>query len=170
MIFQVLTDLFESLSLNMWETPYQQALMDAKREELSLMRKLDHFEMERTSKLNHEHDTSVNQSVDSIVDRDMDRQKTMNDMATTSVSLVSSISMEDGRRNQETEDRENEGTTETGESPITMMEVSFDTDKCVSCVVESKQTLVHSTTGRGYGVASTVISSGCYQWKVFVIY
>lgn len=47
-----------------------------------------------------------------------------------------------------------------------MQEVSFDPEKAQCCVVENGQGLTHGSGGKGYGLASTGISSGCYQWKV----
>lgn len=35
-------------------------------------------------------------------------------------------------------------------------------------MVENGQGLTHGSGGKGYGLASTGISSGCYQWKVSV--
>jgi len=45
-------------------------------------------------------------------------------------------------------------------------DVTFDVDKVLNCTVENGQTLIHGAGGRGYGLASIPISSGCYQWKV----
>ena len=45
-------------------------------------------------------------------------------------------------------------------------DVTFDVDKMLNCTVENGQTLIHGAGGRGYGLASIPISSGCYQWKV----
>ena len=42
----------------------------------------------------------------------------------------------------------------------------FDVDRCVACSVEAGNMLVHGSGGRGYGLGSTVMTSGCYQWKV----
>lgn len=47
-----------------------------------------------------------------------------------------------------------------------IQEVTFDPEKAQCCVVESGQGLTHGSGGKGYGLASTGISSGCYQWKV----
>lgn len=44
--------------------------------------------------------------------------------------------------------------------------MSFDPEKAQCCVVENGQGLTHGSGGKGYGLASTGISSGCYQWKV----
>lgn len=42
----------------------------------------------------------------------------------------------------------------------------FDLDKCLNCSIENPNTLVHSTAGKGYGLGSTAMTSGCYKWKV----
>ena len=53
---------------------------------------------------------------------------------------------------------------------IEMEGVVFDPDRCVSCNVENGHTVAHGSGGRGYGLASTPMTSGCYQWKVsFVV-
>lgn len=49
---------------------------------------------------------------------------------------------------------------------LPIQEVSFDPEKAQCCVVENGQGLTHGSGGKGYGLASTGISSGCYQWKV----
>uniref|UniRef100_A0A4W5KDD7 Uncharacterized protein n=1 Tax=Hucho hucho TaxID=62062 RepID=A0A4W5KDD7_9TELE len=49
---------------------------------------------------------------------------------------------------------------------LPIQEVSFDPEKTQCCVVENGQGLTHGSGGKGYGLASTGISSGCYQWKV----
>ena len=49
---------------------------------------------------------------------------------------------------------------------MAMQEASFDPDKTLNCSVDNGHTLVHGSGGRGYGLGSAGISSGCYQWKV----
>ncbi|GFO36542.1 HECT and rld domain-containing e3 ubiquitin protein ligase family member 1, partial [Plakobranchus ocellatus] len=46
---------------------------------------------------------------------------------------------------------------------------AFDPDRCTACSVESGHTLVHESGGRGYGLCSTVMTSGCYQWKFLIV-
>lgn len=53
------------------------------------------------------------------------------------------------------------------ETKIMMQNATFDTDKCLNCTIESPQVLVHSTSGKGYGLGSTAMVSGCYKWKVW---
>ena len=158
-----MTDLFECLFLNMWEIPYQQALMEAKQEELNLLRKLEHGEIDRISKTSNRQSSSQSKSADNVTEGD--REAIFIDKASVHTSAESSVmeNVTDRVTSVEIEDSDFEGELPTAD---TMMEVSFDAEKCVNCVVENKRTLVHSTTGKGYGVATTAISSGCYQWKV----
>lgn len=44
--------------------------------------------------------------------------------------------------------------------------MSFDPEKAQCCIVENGQILSHGSGGKGYGLASTGVTSGCYQWKV----
>ncbi|XP_033110674.1 probable E3 ubiquitin-protein ligase HERC1 [Anneissia japonica] len=50
-----------------------------------------------------------------------------------------------------------------------MQDVLFDAEKAVCCSVEEGSTLVHGSGGRGYGLAVTGITSGCYQWKFVIV-
>lgn len=56
--------------------------------------------------------------------------------------------------------------TDNSEDLMAMHEATFDHDKTLYCKVENGHTLVHGAGGRGYGLGSTPIVSGCYQWKV----
>ncbi|XP_018324237.1 probable E3 ubiquitin-protein ligase HERC1 isoform X2 [Agrilus planipennis] len=47
--------------------------------------------------------------------------------------------------------------------------MGFDLDKCCNCTVEGGLTLVHGPDGKGYGLGSQVIKSGCYQWKILIV-
>jgi len=49
------------------------------------------------------------------------------------------------------------------------IEVCFDTEKCVYSSVDNSQTVVHDSGVRGYALANTAISSGCYQWKFLIV-
>ena len=49
---------------------------------------------------------------------------------------------------------------------VAMHDIAFDPDRILCCSVENGHTLVHLSLGRGYGLGSMGISSGCYQWKV----
>ncbi|XP_076880016.1 putative E3 ubiquitin-protein ligase HERC1 isoform X2 [Brachyhypopomus gauderio] len=58
---------------------------------------------------------------------------------------------------------------EEEEENLPIQEVIFDPEKAQCCVVESGQGLTHGTGGKGYGLAATGISSGCYQWKFYIV-
>ncbi|KAG9341250.1 hypothetical protein JZ751_019691 [Albula glossodonta] len=58
-----------------------------------------------------------------------------------------------------------QGEAEEEDENLPIQEVSFDPEKAQCCVVENGQGLTHGSGGKGYGLASTGISSGCYQWK-----
>ncbi|XP_057693805.1 probable E3 ubiquitin-protein ligase HERC1 isoform X9 [Corythoichthys intestinalis] len=62
-----------------------------------------------------------------------------------------------------------QGEAEEEEENLPIQEVSFDPEKTVCCVVENGQGLTHGSGGKGYGLASTGISSGCYQWKFYIV-
>uniref|UniRef100_A0A4W3J8I3 HECT-type E3 ubiquitin transferase n=1 Tax=Callorhinchus milii TaxID=7868 RepID=A0A4W3J8I3_CALMI len=59
-----------------------------------------------------------------------------------------------------TEDKEDDN--------IPIKEFSFDPDKMVCCAMESGNVLSHGAGGKGYGLATTAITSGCFQWKFYV--
>jgi len=46
------------------------------------------------------------------------------------------------------------------EENIPVQEMGFEPEKCLCCIVEGGQTLVHGPGGRGYGLGNTAISSG----------
>ncbi|CAL8352432.1 unnamed protein product [Merluccius merluccius] len=62
-----------------------------------------------------------------------------------------------------------QGDTEEEDENLPIQEVSFDPEKAQCCVVENGQGLTHGSGGKGYGLASTGISSGCYQWKFYIV-
>uniref|UniRef100_A0AAV2LT25 B30.2/SPRY domain-containing protein n=1 Tax=Knipowitschia caucasica TaxID=637954 RepID=A0AAV2LT25_KNICA len=62
-----------------------------------------------------------------------------------------------------------QGESEEEEENLPIQEVSFDPEKAQCCVVENGQGLTHGSGGKGYGLASTGISSGCYQWKFYIV-
>nr|XP_022329995.1 probable E3 ubiquitin-protein ligase HERC1 isoform X2 [Crassostrea virginica] len=55
------------------------------------------------------------------------------------------------------------------ETKIMMQNATFDIEKCLNCATESPQVLVHSTSGKGYGLGSTAMVSGCYKWKILIV-
>ncbi|XP_071541149.1 LOW QUALITY PROTEIN: probable E3 ubiquitin-protein ligase HERC1 [Panulirus ornatus] len=58
---------------------------------------------------------------------------------------------------------------ESPDDNLPVQEVGFDPDKSVCCSVEGGHTLVHGPGGRGYGLGTTPITSGCYQWKFLIV-
>ncbi|KAM9825931.1 probable E3 ubiquitin-protein ligase HERC1 isoform X4 [Syngnathus typhle] len=62
-----------------------------------------------------------------------------------------------------------QGEAEEEEENLPIQEVSFDPEKAQCCVVENGQGLTHGSGGKGYGLASTGISSGCYHWKFYIV-
>ncbi|XP_027137274.1 probable E3 ubiquitin-protein ligase HERC1 isoform X2 [Larimichthys crocea] len=62
-----------------------------------------------------------------------------------------------------------QGDAEEEDENLPIQEVSFDPEKAQCCVVENGQGLTHGSGGKGYGLASTGISSGCYQWKFYIV-
>uniref|UniRef100_A0A3B4EYC5 HECT-type E3 ubiquitin transferase n=1 Tax=Pundamilia nyererei TaxID=303518 RepID=A0A3B4EYC5_9CICH len=62
-----------------------------------------------------------------------------------------------------------QGDTEEEDENLPIQEISFDPEKAQCCVVENSQGLTHGSGGKGYGLASTGISSGCYQWKFYIV-
>ncbi|XP_024118845.1 probable E3 ubiquitin-protein ligase HERC1 isoform X2 [Oryzias melastigma] len=62
-----------------------------------------------------------------------------------------------------------QGEGEEEDENLPIQEVSFDPEKAQCCVVENGQGLTHGSGGKGYGLSSTGISSGCYQWKFYIV-
>ncbi|XP_068434962.1 probable E3 ubiquitin-protein ligase HERC1 isoform X7 [Clinocottus analis] len=62
-----------------------------------------------------------------------------------------------------------QGDAEEEDENLPIQEVSFDPEKAQCCVVENGQGLTHGSGGKGYGLASTGVSSGCYQWKFYIV-
>ncbi|PKU32893.1 hypothetical protein llap_16803 [Limosa lapponica baueri] len=58
-----------------------------------------------------------------------------------------------------------QGESEDEDENLPIQEVSFDPEKAQCCIVENGQILTHGSGGKGYGLASTGVTSGCYQWK-----
>ncbi|KAH9513367.1 putative E3 ubiquitin-protein ligase herc1 [Bulinus truncatus] len=60
-------------------------------------------------------------------------------------------------------------TASSSQDSVLIQSAAFDPDRCVACTVEVGHTLVHGSGGRGYGLGSTVMTSGCYQWKFLIV-
>ncbi|XP_031704124.1 probable E3 ubiquitin-protein ligase HERC1 isoform X4 [Anarrhichthys ocellatus] len=62
-----------------------------------------------------------------------------------------------------------QGESEEEDENLPIQEVSFDPEKAQCCLVENGQGLTHGSGGKGYGLASSGVSSGCYQWKFYIV-
>ncbi|RMB94614.1 hypothetical protein DUI87_29429 [Hirundo rustica rustica] len=62
-----------------------------------------------------------------------------------------------------------QGESEDEDENLPIQEVSFDPEKAQCCIVENGQILTHGSGGKGYGLASTGVTSGCYQWKFYIV-
>lgn len=54
------------------------------------------------------------------------------------------------------------------EECISIGEFSFDPHKLICCTLESGNILCHGSGGKGYGLATTAITSGCFIWKFHI--
>lgn len=55
------------------------------------------------------------------------------------------------------------------EDNMPVFDVAFDSDKCLYSSVENSQTVTHESGERGYALANTAVTSGCYQWKFLIV-
>nr|CAD7425857.1 unnamed protein product [Timema monikensis] len=55
------------------------------------------------------------------------------------------------------------------EENLPVQDSGFDIEKCLCCTIENSQTLMHGSGGRGYGLGSSAITSGCYHWKFLIV-
>ncbi|TRY98659.1 hypothetical protein DNTS_005902 [Danionella cerebrum] len=51
---------------------------------------------------------------------------------------------------------------------IPIGDFSFDPLKLICCSLESGNVLSHGSGGKGYGLATTAVTSGCFIWKFFI--
>ncbi|XP_053504408.1 probable E3 ubiquitin-protein ligase HERC1 isoform X7 [Ictalurus furcatus] len=51
---------------------------------------------------------------------------------------------------------------------IPIGDFSFDPHKVLCCSLESGNVLSHGSGGKGYGLATTAITSGCFTWKFYI--
>uniref|UniRef100_A0A8C2A9Q1 HECT-type E3 ubiquitin transferase n=1 Tax=Cyprinus carpio TaxID=7962 RepID=A0A8C2A9Q1_CYPCA len=51
---------------------------------------------------------------------------------------------------------------------IPIGDFSFDPHKLICCSLESGNVLSHGPGGKGYGLATTAITSGCFIWKFYI--
>ncbi|XP_055971788.1 probable E3 ubiquitin-protein ligase HERC1 [Sorex fumeus] len=72
-------------------------------------------------------------------------------------------------KEKEQEIKLQQGELEEEDENLPIQEVSFDPEKAQCCLVENGQILTHGSGGKGYGLASTGVTSGCYQWKFYIV-
>lgn len=60
-------------------------------------------------------------------------------------------------------------TSEILEEELPIPFIGFDPDKTLCCTVDNSLTLVHGVGGTGYGLGNKMITSGCYQWRFFIV-
>ncbi|XP_057674688.1 probable E3 ubiquitin-protein ligase HERC1 isoform X1 [Corythoichthys intestinalis] len=60
------------------------------------------------------------------------------------------------------------GNAGSNDECISIGDFSFDPHKITCCSLESGNVLSHGTGGKGYGLATTAISSGCFIWKFHI--
>uniref|UniRef100_A0A8C9W0S1 HECT-type E3 ubiquitin transferase n=1 Tax=Scleropages formosus TaxID=113540 RepID=A0A8C9W0S1_SCLFO len=58
--------------------------------------------------------------------------------------------------------------TKSGDECIPIGDFSFDPYKLTCCSLESGNVLSHGSGGKGYGLATTSITSGCFTWKFHI--
>ncbi|XP_076014530.1 putative E3 ubiquitin-protein ligase HERC1 isoform X2 [Genypterus blacodes] len=66
---------------------------------------------------------------------------------------------------EETVDKENPGSYN---ECIPIGDFSFDPQKLICCSLESGNILSHGSGGKGYGLATAAITSGCFIWKFYI--
>ncbi|XP_065100040.1 probable E3 ubiquitin-protein ligase HERC1 isoform X2 [Paramisgurnus dabryanus] len=57
---------------------------------------------------------------------------------------------------------------ESEDECIPIGDFSFDPHKLICCSLESGNVLSHGSGGKGYGLATTAITSGCFIWKFYI--
>jgi hypothetical protein len=155
----------------MWELPMNQAITDARLEELSLLSKLEQLKIEGNG--DSESCPPFSKSADQV-DTWLDPSGHVTTSLSGSLSSVASEEQTVGDRGGNCNTTENDTVDGVNkqddriinEDCMTQLEVTFDPEKCVCSSIEAGQSLIHSTSGKGYGIASIPITSGCYHWKV----
>ncbi|KTG13251.1 hypothetical protein cypCar_00022227 [Cyprinus carpio] len=87
-------------------------------------------------------------------------------------SLLSTYMWEDLalRKNLEKERTSENSNRDSGSEDecIPIGDFSFDPHKLICCSLESGNVLSHGSGGKGYGLATTAITSGCFIWKFYI--
>ncbi|KAF5282986.1 hypothetical protein FQA39_LY04857 [Lamprigera yunnana] len=55
------------------------------------------------------------------------------------------------------------------EENLSVQDRSFDINKCCNCFIEGNSILLHGPVGRGYGLGTRTMKSGCYQWRYLIV-
>ncbi|XP_044188777.1 probable E3 ubiquitin-protein ligase HERC1 isoform X7 [Thunnus albacares] len=71
------------------------------------------------------------------------------------------------RNHEETADKDT-GNPGSYDECIPIGDFSFDPHKLICCSLESGNILSHGSGGKGYGLATTAITSGCFIWKFHI--
>ncbi|KAM3600471.1 uncharacterized protein V6R79_024041 [Siganus canaliculatus] len=71
-------------------------------------------------------------------------------------------------RNHEETSEKLKGNSGSYDECIPIGDFSFDPHKIICCSLESGNVLCHGTGGKGYGLATTSITSGCFIWKFYI--
>ena len=60
-------------------------------------------------------------------------------------------------------------TSTTSDPPEISSDCCWSSEKLTSCAVEDESVLIHSTGGRGYGLASHSLTAGRHVWKIEIL-
>uniref|UniRef100_UPI0037E82BA5 probable E3 ubiquitin-protein ligase HERC1 n=1 Tax=Semicossyphus pulcher TaxID=241346 RepID=UPI0037E82BA5 len=71
------------------------------------------------------------------------------------------------KKQEETTEKE-KGNHGSYDECIPIGDFSFDPHKLICCSLESGNILSHGSGGKGYGLATTAITSGCFIWKFYI--
>ncbi|XP_056259323.1 probable E3 ubiquitin-protein ligase HERC1 isoform X5 [Seriola aureovittata] len=71
-------------------------------------------------------------------------------------------------RNHEEPAEKDTGNPGNYDECIPIGDFSFDPHKIICCSLESGNILSHGSGGKGYGLATTSITSGCFIWKFYI--
>ncbi|XP_028827463.1 probable E3 ubiquitin-protein ligase HERC1 isoform X1 [Denticeps clupeoides] len=72
------------------------------------------------------------------------------------------------KKNLEVISESNKMESDREDECIPIGDFSFDPHKLICCSLESGNVLSHGSGGKGYGLATTVITSGCFIWKFYI--
>uniref|UniRef100_UPI003AAEB7BA probable E3 ubiquitin-protein ligase HERC1 n=1 Tax=Centroberyx gerrardi TaxID=166262 RepID=UPI003AAEB7BA len=71
-------------------------------------------------------------------------------------------------KNQEETTEKDTGNPDSDDECIPIGDFSFDPYKLICCSLENGNILSHGSGGKGYGLATTAITSGCFIWKFYI--